>query len=118
MDEVLQPLDSMIVGTLASIVASALTTPLDLLRTRLMTSPNLGRNEVGFMSTGKELSKIARNILVHEGPAGFFRGAFLRVAYMGPCCGIFFFAYELAKAEMIKHELRKRRQVGVEVEAI
>ena len=105
-DEVLNPLDSMIVGTLASTVASIFTTPLDLLRTRLMTAPNLG-TDVGFLTTGRELVKIANDIVVKEGPAEFFRGTFLRVAYMGPCCGIFFFAYEQAKAEIIKHDQRK-----------
>lgn len=105
-DEALNPLDSMIVGTLASTVASIFTTPLDLLRTRLMTSTSLG-SDVGLRATGKELAKIANDILVNEGPAEFFRGTFLRVAYMGPCCGIFFFAYEQAKAELIKQEQKK-----------
>ena len=78
-------------GAVAGIIAAVATTPADVLKTRIMTSAVPG---------GTTVSKIARDILVSDGPSGFFRGALLRSAWIAPVGMVNFAAYELAKGAM------------------
>lgn len=65
----LSGVDAAVLGALAGTIAAALTTPLDVLRTRQMTTGgNLGRD--------------------------LFAGLGPRVALIGPSCAVFFIAYE------------------------
>jgi hypothetical protein len=106
----LDPLESMVIGTFASVIAAAATAPLDLLRTRLMTAH---LPDQGVVTTLRALSGIARDIVRHEGPAEFFRGTGLRVAYMGPTCGLFFLVFEASKNTLYQREkeFKKKKQL-------
>ena len=71
---------------------SAITTPLDVLKTRMMT----GR---AFDAT--TVFAAARVIAAKEGPTALFSGLVPRVAYIGPSCAIFFMVYELVHNSML-----------------
>ncbi|KAL9227124.1 hypothetical protein vseg_002857 [Gypsophila vaccaria] len=83
------------VGALSGGIAAVITTPFDVLKTRMMTAPH-GRP----IST----SLIAFSILNQEGPLGFFKGALPRFFWVAPLGAMNFAGYELAKNAMIKSE--------------
>ncbi|KAK9699528.1 hypothetical protein RND81_08G179400 [Saponaria officinalis] len=83
------------VGALSGGIAAVITTPFDVLKTRMMTAPH-GRP----IST----SLIAFSILHQEGPLGFFKGALPRFFWVAPLGAMNFAGYELAKKAMIKNE--------------
>lgn len=108
--QVLKPIEAMILGGIASSVAALATTPLDLLRTRLMTAT---LPDQSISTTVRALGSIASDIIRHEGPGEFFRGTGLRVAYMGPGAGLFFLVFEYSKSELLKKQERERQQLQV-----
>lgn len=78
--------ESFISGAGAGAIATSLTYPLDLLRTR-------------FAAQGPEriyrgLIYSVRDISTHEGPKGFFRGLSAAVGQIVPYMGLFFMSYE------------------------
>ncbi|KAL2896511.1 Calcium-binding mitochondrial carrier protein SCaMC-1 [Bienertia sinuspersici] len=81
----LEPWETIAVGALSGGIAAVVTTPFDVLKTRMMTAPH---------GQPVSTSMIAFAILRHEGPLGFFKGALPR----------FFLGYELAKNAMVKSE--------------
>jgi len=82
----LKPLESLIVGGAAGTFAAALTTPMDVVKTRLMTA-----------AAREPLGAVVASLWREEGAKGFFRGVGARVAYVGPSCSLFFVAYESTK---------------------
>ncbi|KAK9741500.1 hypothetical protein RND81_03G110700 [Saponaria officinalis] len=91
----LEAWETIAVGALSGGIAAVVTTPFDVLKTRMMTAPH-GRP----VST----SMIAFSILQHEGPLGFFKGAIPRFFWVAPLGAMNFAGYELAKKAMIKNE--------------
>lgn len=89
----LAPHESVVLGSLAGAVSAVVTTPLDVLKTRVVgRSPCDGR-KIGLSSTAFE-------ILRSEGVAAFWRGALLRVAHLSPSSGLYMFLYEAAKGQI------------------
>lgn len=86
--EKLSASDVLICGAFAGVVAAVATTPADVIKTRIMTSAVPG---------GLQISKIAKDIILSDGPSGFFRGAFIRSVWIAPVGMVNFAAYELAK---------------------
>jgi len=86
--EKLSASDVLICGAFAGVVAAVATTPADVIKTRIMTSAVPG---------GLQISKIAKDIILLDGPSGFFRGAFIRSVWIAPVGMVNFAAYELAK---------------------
>lgn len=80
--------DVILAGTLAAIPASILTTPADVVKTRLQTIARPG--EVPYHGIRDCVETIYRE----EGPTGFFRGTLPRVLRLSPQLGITMFAYE------------------------
>ncbi|KAJ7547195.1 hypothetical protein O6H91_08G074000 [Diphasiastrum complanatum] len=86
-------------GAVAGAVASILTTPLDVIKTRLMTQQiSGGMPYAGFRSTFKQ-------IWLEEGYLGFGRGMLPRVLYKVPASALFLVCYEAMKR--ILHSARK-----------
>jgi len=83
------------VGALSGGIAAVITTPFDVLKTRMMTAPH-----------GQRISTqmVAFAILRHEGPFGFFKGALPRFFWVAPLGAMNFAGLELAKKAMIKSE--------------
>lgn len=91
----LEAWETITVGALSGGIAAVVTTPFDVLKTRMMTAPH------GLpIST----SMIAFSILRQEGPLGFFKGALPRFFWVAPLGAMNFAGYELAKNAMIKSE--------------
>jgi len=88
----LQPLENMAVGIVAGTFSAAITTPLDVIKTRLMTGA--GRVTLGGAAT------MAKQIVAAEGVRGLYRGLVPRVVYVGPSVGVFFVVYEATKAHL------------------
>lgn len=81
----LSPIDAAACGAIAGTFSAAITTPLDRIKTLLMTDS---------AAYGGSVAGCASKIWREEGIAGFCAGLVPRVAYIAPSVVIFFIAYE------------------------
>lgn len=85
----LEAWELLVSGALAGMPAAFLTTPCDVIKTRIQTKPKPGNEPyTGIGST-------FRRILVEEGPRAFFKGGFARICRSSPQFGFTLAAYEL-----------------------
>ncbi|KAK5098350.1 S-adenosylmethionine transporter [Lithohypha guttulata] len=84
--------ESAIFGSLSGGIAAGLTTPLDVLKTRVM----LERRETGDTMTRKGTTRIFKQVLQEEGWRGFFRGFVPRVGWISTGGAIFLGTYQWA----------------------
>ncbi|CAA2977617.1 mitochondrial substrate carrier family C [Olea europaea subsp. europaea] len=91
----LEAWETIAVGALSGGLTAVLTTPFDVIKTRMMTAPQ-GRPMT--------LSLVALSILRHEGPLGLFKGAVPRFFWIAPLGAMNFAGYELARKAMDKTE--------------
>jgi hypothetical protein len=73
-------------GSCAGGLSTFLTTPMDVVKTRLMS----GGDQYGYTSVGDA----ARRMLSEEGGSSFFRGASSRLMHKIPANGLFYLCYE------------------------
>ena len=85
----LDTLETVALGALSGAVAAALTTPFDVLKTRLMTQA------VGAQSVS--IRQLAAKLVKEEGPGVLFKGALPRALWIAPVGAMNFAGYELAK---------------------
>jgi len=95
----LKPVENMLVGAIAGSFSAAITTPLDVVKTRLMTDKTVAT--ISFSSAFKAASTLAKT----EGISGLFSGLGPRVVYVGPSCGLFFVVYEATKVHLAGRKL-------------
>lgn len=81
-------------GALSGGLAAVVTTPFDVMKTRMMTAQ--GRSV--------SMTLVAFSILRHEGPLGLFKGAVPRFFWIAPLGAMNFAGYELARKAMNKNE--------------
>ncbi|KAM5556108.1 hypothetical protein ABKV19_023808 [Rosa sericea] len=99
----LEPWETIVVGALSGGLAAVVTTPFDVMKTRMMTAPQ-GRPI--------SMSIVAYSILRHEGPLGLFKGAVPRFFWIAPLGAMNFAGYELARKAMDRnHELAAAEQL-------
>lgn len=91
--------EGMLLGAVAGSFTAAVTTPLDVVKTRMMTA------EAGVLTGG--VPGVVRQVLREEGVRGLARGLGPRVIYIGPSCAIFFAVFE-----GVKGHLRGGKKVG------
>lgn len=91
----LEPWETIAVGALSGGLAAVVTTPFDVMKTRMMTAPQ-GRPV--------SMSMVAFSILRHEGPLGLFKGAVPRFFWIAPLGAMNFAGYELARKAMDKSD--------------
>ncbi|XP_074584085.1 uncharacterized protein LOC141840091 [Curcuma longa] len=91
----LEPWETVAVGALSGGLAAVVTTPFDVMKTRMMTAPR------GFPVS---MQMVAFSILRKEGPLGLFKGAVPRFFWIAPLGAMNFAGYELAKKAMDKTE--------------
>ena len=84
--------ENMLLGTSVGACSALLTTPLDVLKTRIIAPPQ-GQREGEVVAT-------ARTILNEEGARAFCRGAVLRVAHVAPSYGLYMCLYESIKMQI------------------
>ncbi|KAD3639966.1 hypothetical protein E3N88_29189 [Mikania micrantha] len=94
----LEPFQSVCCGALAGAISASLTTPLDVVKTRLMTS-----DKIGF-----GVSEIVKQILKEEGLVGFTRGMGPRVVHSACFSAIGYFAFETARLTILHAYLTKK----------
>ncbi|KAL6597541.1 hypothetical protein ACP70R_046981 [Stipagrostis hirtigluma subsp. patula] len=91
----LEPWETVAVGALSGGLAAVVTTPFDVMKTRMMTAPP---------GTPVSMQMIVFSILRNEGPLGLFKGAIPRFFWIAPLGAMNFAGYELAKKAMVKDE--------------
>ncbi|XVE75332.1 hypothetical protein DITRI_Ditri12bG0086000 [Diplodiscus trichospermus] len=91
----LEPWETIAVGALSGGLAAVVTTPFDVMKTRMMTAP--GGRPIS-------MSMVAFSVLRHEGPLGLFKGAVPRFFWIAPLGAMNFAGYELARKAMDKNE--------------
>jgi len=87
----LEPWETLAVGALSGGLAAVVTTPFDVMKTRMMTAPP------GMPTT---MTAIAFTILKQDGPLGLFKGAVPRFFWIAPLGAMNFAGYELARKAM------------------
>jgi solute carrier family 25 S-adenosylmethionine transporter 26 len=85
----------LISGAITGAVTGLLTTPLDVVKTKIMMAPRSGPGSFG--SLGAAFSQVYADL----GPGGMFSGAGARVAWLLPFTTIYLQAYELMKKKLI-----------------
>ncbi|KAL8124298.1 protein MITOFERRINLIKE 1, chloroplastic-like [Apium graveolens] len=99
----MNPFESVICGALAGAIAATLTTPLDVVKTRLMT-------EVGTDAAAAGVAATLKQILVEEGWFGFSHGMAPRIVHSACFSALGFFAFETARLTLL-HQYLKRKEL-------
>lgn len=112
----LEPVQSVCCGALAGAISASLTTPLDVVKTRLMTQ---GHGEAvnkvaAAMVTG--VSATVKQILKEEGWVGLTRGMGPRVLYSACFSAIGYFAFETAKVSILNQYINQK-EISSEISA-
>ncbi|XP_057866389.2 calcium-dependent mitochondrial ATP-magnesium/phosphate carrier protein 2 isoform X1 [Cryptomeria japonica] len=100
-EEHIGPLGRLFAGGTAGAIAQTVIYPMDLLKTRLQTYASDG-------SKIPRLSKLSKDIWVHEGPRAFYRGLLPSILGIIPYAGIDLAAYETLKDMSEKYILKDR----------
>eukprot|EP00899_Mesostigma_viride_P021890 jgi/Mesvir1/29702/Mv00935-RA.1 len=87
---------NLINGAIAGAVASSLTNPLDVVKTRLMTHAGAAAG-VGSVGAGGSIQGTVRTLLANEGYTVFLRGIAPRLLYKVPASAVFLVIYEAVK---------------------
>ncbi|KAL6524961.1 Protein MITOFERRINLIKE 1, chloroplastic [Orobanche minor] len=105
----LEPFQSVICGALAGAISASLTTPLDVVKTRLMTQAHHGEalNKVSAVMYDGVLSTV-KQILKEEGWVGFTRGLGPRVFYSACFSALGYFAFETARLTILNQYLKRK----------
>jgi solute carrier family 25 protein 39/40 len=89
-------------GASSGMFAAIITTPFDVIKTQ---------RQVSSYAEEARLGRILKNILVSDGPTGFFRGLVPRVAKVAPACAIMISSYEMGKRFFTDRKLTKSNQL-------
>ncbi|PHT50327.1 Protein MITOFERRINLIKE 1, chloroplastic [Capsicum baccatum] len=106
--ERLEPFQSVCCGALAGAISASLTTPLDVVKTRLMTQVHseAANKAAAVMVTG--VSATVRQILKEEGWVGFTRGMGPRVLHSACFSALGYFAFETARLTILDQYLKHK----------
>lgn len=100
----LEPFQSVCCGALAGAISASLTTPLDVVKTRLMTQA-MGKASAEVYSG---VSSTVRHILMEEGWVGFTRGMGPRVLHSACFSALGYFAFETARLSILDQYLKRK----------
>ncbi|CAI9754408.1 unnamed protein product [Fraxinus pennsylvanica] len=104
----LEPFQSVCCGALAGAISASLTTPLDVVKTRLMTQVHReATNKVAAAMYGG-IAATVKQILKEEGWVGFTRGIGPRVLHSACFSAIGYFAFETARLTILNHYLKQK----------
>ncbi|KAI9086587.1 hypothetical protein K1719_031448 [Acacia pycnantha] len=108
----LEPLQSVMCGALAGAISASLTTPLDVVKTRLMTQVHgEAMNKVAAAVYGG-VSSTVKQILKEEGWIGFTRGMGPRVLHSSCFSALGYFAFETARLTILHQYLRQKEELS------
>ncbi|XP_008776131.1 protein MITOFERRINLIKE 1, chloroplastic [Phoenix dactylifera] len=105
----LEPAQSVCCGALAGAISASLTTPLDVVKTRLMTQTHA--------EATRKISETVRLIMMEEGWAGLARGIGPRVLHSACFAALGYFAFETAKLAILHQYIQRRDEVVVDKQA-
>lgn len=106
----LEPLQSVCCGAMAGAISASLTTPLDVVKTRLMTQvPGEMRSKIAVSVYGG-ISSMVRQILKEEGWVGLTRGMGPRVLHSACFAALGYFAFETARLMLLNHYVSQRKE--------
>ncbi|KAJ7974088.1 putative Mitochondrial carrier protein [Quillaja saponaria] len=106
----LEPIQSVLCGALAGAISASLTTPLDVVKTRLMTQVHGDAvNKVASAMFGG-VSATVKEILNQEGWVGLTRGMGPRVLHSACFSALGYFAFETARLTIL-HQYLKRKEL-------
>ncbi|KAI4352956.1 hypothetical protein L6164_007159 [Bauhinia variegata] len=100
----LEPIQSVFCGALAGAISASLTTPLDVVKTRLMTQVH--GEAAAAMYSG--VSATVKQILKEEGWVGLTRGMGPRVVHSACFSALGYFAFETARLAILQRYLKKK----------
>src|SRR5688572_26844568 len=83
-------------GAISGMVSAIITTPIDVIKTRMQTNVKLDTNNTSH--TSKTAGEIFRTIIKEEGWSGLTRGMLPRTVKVAPACAIMISSYELIKS--------------------
>ncbi|KAJ8765949.1 hypothetical protein K2173_020465 [Erythroxylum novogranatense] len=98
----LEPWETILVGALSGGLAAVVTTPFDVMKTKMMTAR--GRS--------LPMTMVAISIFRHEGPLGLFKGAVPRFFWIAPLGAMNFAGYELARKALNKNNEQTNDQTS------
>lgn len=105
----LEPLQSVCCGALAGAISASITTPLDVVKTRLMTQVHVeAANKLGA-AVYSGVAGTVRQILKEEGLVGFTRGMGPRVVHSACFSAIGYFAFETARLTILNEYLKRKQ---------
>lgn len=113
----LEAVESVVCGALAGAISASLTTPLDVVKTRLMTQvrgEGVGK-VAAVMYDG--VTATARQILKEEGWVGLTRGMGPRVLHSACFSALGYFAFETARLAILQEYVRRKEEREVSVSA-
>lgn len=99
----LSALENLLLGAVAGTITAATTTPLDVIRTRMMSQAS------GSSALYKNAIDCVVKTVSREGPTALFKGIVPRCLLIGPSSAVFFLAYETTKSFF------RRQQRGKEI---
>ncbi|PRQ24814.1 putative mitochondrial carrier domain-containing protein [Rosa chinensis] len=100
----MEPIQSVICGALAGAISASITTPLDVVKTRLMTQ-NVNK-AAAFVQSG--VSETVKQILKEEGLVGFTRGMGPRVLHSACFSALGYFAFETARLAILNEYIKRK----------
>jgi solute carrier family 25 S-adenosylmethionine transporter 26 len=106
----MEPIQSVICGALAGAISASITTPLDVVKTRLMTQ---NVNKVAAV-VHSGVSATVKQIVKEEGWVGFTRGMGPRVLHSACFSALGYFAFETARLAILNEYIKRKelQQVG------
>ncbi|CAI7732068.1 unnamed protein product [Closterium sp. NIES-53] len=131
----LRPHESMAAGAVAGALSAALTTPLDVVKTRLMTQARVAvaaagttgakaevaaRAQAAAAYTYKGVASTLRRVCEEEGVVGLTRGMAPRILYNAAFSAIGFLAFETARSVLLQAHIERkaRKQLQEQVKGL
>ncbi|XP_021760978.1 protein MITOFERRINLIKE 1, chloroplastic-like [Chenopodium quinoa] len=111
------PLESVCCGALAGVISATLTTPLDVVKTRLMTQVHGEAVTKVAAATLGGVSATVKQIMMDEGWIGFTRGMGPRIVHSACFSAIGYFAFETARLAIMEQYLKHKDQQAKEMMA-
>ncbi|KAJ4835194.1 Protein MITOFERRINLIKE 1, chloroplastic [Turnera subulata] len=106
----LQPIESVCCGALAGAISATITTPLDVVKTRLMTQVNRDVADKVAAAMYSGISSTVKQILKEEGWVGLTRGMGPRVLHSACFSALGYFAFETARLTLL-HQYLKHKEL-------
>lgn len=111
----LEAIESVCCGALAGAISASITTPLDVVKTRLMTQVNKEVVDKVSAAMYGGVSETVKQILKEEGWVGFSRGMGPRVVHSACFSALGYFAFETARLAILNQYLKHKELRDLDV---